>query len=190
MVWVALLLVVAPIVELWFIIQTADVIGGWQTLALLVAMGLLGGWLIKREGRSVMTRIDERLKANQLPTKELADGFLLLVAGLLMLTPGFIGDVIGLLLLLPPTRAVARAALLAPVHGPDGHRLHLRVVVGVRRRRPPPGRSRRHGHHGQRGLRARAGSRPGPRRPASSPLRAPPPMSPTARTTRGDAAVP
>lgn len=113
MLWVALLLVVAPIVELWFIIQTADVIGGWQTLALLVAMGLLGGWLIKRKGRSVMSRVDARLKANQLPTRELADGFLVLVAGLLMLTPGFIGDLIGLLLLLPPTRAVARAALLA-----------------------------------------------------------------------------
>jgi UPF0716 protein FxsA len=113
MVWIALLLIVAPIVEIWFIIQTAQVIGGWQTLALMVAMGFLGGWLIKREGRSVMARIDQRLKANQLPTKELADGFLLLVAGLLMLTPGFIGDIVGLLLLFPPTRAVARAALLA-----------------------------------------------------------------------------
>jgi UPF0716 protein FxsA len=113
MVWFVLLLVVAPIVEIWFIIQTAQVIGGWQTLALMVAMGFLGAWLIKREGRSVMDRIDQRLKANQLPTKELADGFLLLVAGLLMLTPGFIGDIVGLLLLFPLTRAVARAALLA-----------------------------------------------------------------------------
>lgn len=112
MLWIVLLLVVAPIVELWFIIQTAQVIGGWQTLALLVAMAFLGGWLMKREGRSVMRRIDERLRANQLPTKELADGFLILLAGLLMLVPGFIGDAIGLLLLLPPTRAIARALLL------------------------------------------------------------------------------
>jgi UPF0716 protein FxsA len=111
--WIVLLLVVAPIVELWFIIQTAQVIGGWQTLALLVVMGVVGGWLIKREGRSVLDRIDQRLKANQLPTKELADGLLILVAGLLMLTPGFIGDVLGLLLLLPPSRALARAVLLA-----------------------------------------------------------------------------
>lgn len=113
MIWIALLLIVAPIVELWFIIQTAQVIGGWETLALLVVMGVLGGWLMKREGRSVMRRIDQRLKANQLPTKELADGFLLLVAGLLMLTPGFLGDAVGLLLLFPPTRALARTALLA-----------------------------------------------------------------------------
>lgn len=113
MLWIALLLVVAPIVELWFIIQTAQVIGGWETIALLIVMGVLGGWLMKREGRSVMRRIDQRLKANQLPTKELADGLLLLIAGLLMLTPGFIGDAVGLLLLFPPTRAIARVALLA-----------------------------------------------------------------------------
>ncbi|NLV57069.1 MAG: FxsA family protein [Acidimicrobiales bacterium] len=112
MLWIVLLLVVAPIVELWVIIQTAQVIGGWPTLALVIVMGVVGGWLMKREGRSVLRRIDERLKANQLPTRELADGFLLLVAGMLMLTPGFVGDVIGLLLVLPPTRAVARAALL------------------------------------------------------------------------------
>lgn len=113
MAWlVALLLVVGPIVELWFIIQVADVIGGWQTIGLLLIEGLLGSWLIKRQGRAVVRRIDQRLKAHDLPTKELADGFLILVAGVLMLTPGFITDIVGFALLFPPTRAIARAALL------------------------------------------------------------------------------
>lgn len=106
------LLVVGPIVELWFIIQVADVIGGWQTIALLLFEGLLGSWLIKRQGRTVVRRIDERLRSHDLPTRELADGFLILVAGVLMLTPGFLTDVVGFALLFPPTRAVARAALL------------------------------------------------------------------------------
>lgn len=114
MAWVValLLLVVGPILELWFILQVADVIGGWQTIALLLVEGIIGSWLIKREGRSVIRRIDERLKAHDLPTRELADGFLILMAGVLMLTPGFLTDIVGFALLFPPTRAIARAALL------------------------------------------------------------------------------
>ncbi|HEU5151548.1 MAG TPA: FxsA family protein [Iamia sp.] len=107
-----LVLVVGPIAELWFIIQVADVIGGWQTLALLLVEGAIGSWLIKRQGRTVIRRIDERLRRHDLPTKELADGFLILVAGVLMLTPGFLTDIVGFALLFPPTRAIARAALL------------------------------------------------------------------------------
>lgn len=110
--WLLLVLVIGPIVELWFIIQVASVIGGWQTIALLLVEGLIGSWLIKRQGRSVVTKIDQRLRDHQLPTTELADGFLLLTAGVLMLAPGFIGDIVGFALLFPPTRAVARALLL------------------------------------------------------------------------------
>lgn len=131
MLWIVLLLVVAPIVELWVIIQTAQVIGGWPTLGLVIVMGIVGGWLMKREGRSVLRRIDERLKANQLPTRELADGFLILVAGLLMLTPGFVGDVIGVLLLIPPTRAVARAALLKRFSAKMGTGLSWLTVTDI-----------------------------------------------------------
>lgn len=112
MLWVVLLLVVGPIVELWLIIRTAQVIGGWPTLLLLLVEGVVGAWLMKRQGRAVVARIDSKLRSHALPTKELADGMLVLVAGALMLTPGFLTDVVGLALLFPPTRAVARAALL------------------------------------------------------------------------------
>lgn len=112
MFWLVLFLVVGPIVELWFIIQVASVVGGWQTLVLLLLEGALGGWIIKRQGRAVIGRIDEHLRNHELPTKDLADGFLILTAGVLMLTPGFLTDIVGFALLFPPTRALARIALL------------------------------------------------------------------------------
>lgn len=113
MFWLVLvLLILGPIVELWFILQVAGVIGGWETLALLLVEGILGTWLIKRQGRAVINRVDERLRAHDLPTNELADGLLILIAGVLMLTPGFLTDIVGFALLFPPTRALARVALL------------------------------------------------------------------------------
>lgn len=108
---ILLLLVVMPLAELWAIISVADIIGGWQTIAILLIDSLIGAWLLKSQGRGVMVKVDERLRAGELPTDELVDGVLILVAGALMLTPGFITDAVGFLLLLPPTRAPVRAVL-------------------------------------------------------------------------------
>ena len=107
-----LLLIVAPLVELYVIIQVAQSIGGWNTLGLLLLMGLVGGWLLKQQGLSVLRRIQTSVQAGRSPDKELVDGLLILVAGALMVAPGFIGDVIGYLLLLPPTRAPIRALVM------------------------------------------------------------------------------
>lgn len=107
-----LLLVVGPLVELWVIIGVADVIGGWQTILVLVVESIIGGWLMKRQGRSIVGRIDQRLRAHDLPTRDLVDGLLILLAGALMLTPGFITDIVGFVLLIPPSRALVRAALM------------------------------------------------------------------------------
>lgn len=108
-----LLFIVGPIAELYVIIQVSHVIGGWQTLALLVAESLLGAWLMKRQGIGVLNRISQAIDERRAPGKELVDGFLILLAGALMVTPGFITDVIGFLLLLPPTRALVRRLLVA-----------------------------------------------------------------------------
>ena len=107
-----LLLIVAPLVELYVIIQVAQVIGGWETIAVLILESFIGAWLLRRQGLSVMVRISEALAAHRVPGRELVDGFLLLVAGALMLVPGFVGDAIGFLLLIPFTRAPVRALLL------------------------------------------------------------------------------
>jgi len=136
--WVVLLLIVGPIVELWVILQTADLIGGWQTLGLLLIEGAIGGWLMKRQGRAVVRRVDERLRAHDLPTKDLADGLLILSAGALMLTPGFVTDIVGFGLLLPPTRAVARRALLRRFSARMGQGFAF-VPEAVRRGRPSGG---------------------------------------------------
>lgn len=107
-----LLFVVVPLAELYVIIQVAQVIGGWETIALLVLESVIGAWLLKRQGLTALARVSAALAEGRVPTRELVDGFLLMVAGALMLAPGFLGDVVAYLLLLPPTRAVARAGLV------------------------------------------------------------------------------
>lgn len=106
-----LLFIVVPIAELYVIIQVGQAIGVVPTLVLLLADALLGSWLLKHEGRSAWRRFNEALAARRFPGREVADGALIIVGGTLLLTPGFITDVFGLFLLLPPTRAISRRLL-------------------------------------------------------------------------------
>jgi UPF0716 protein FxsA len=106
-----ILFIVVPIVELYVIIQVGQMIGVVPTLILLLADALLGSWLLKREGRSAWRRFNEALAARRFPGKEVADGVLIIIGGTLLLTPGFVSDIFGLFLLLPPTRAIARRLL-------------------------------------------------------------------------------
>lgn len=108
----AVIFVIGPIVELYVIIQVAHVVGAWQTIALLLVEGAIGAWLIKRQGRRALARIQAALQSGQLPTKELVDGGLILFAGALMVAPGFITDILGFLLLIPPSRALFRMAVM------------------------------------------------------------------------------
>ena len=104
----ALLFLVIPIVELYVIIQVAHAIGVFDTLGLLVLDSILGGWLMKREGMGVLRRLQAKLASGELPSTELVDGFLILFGGALMLAPGFLTDILGMALLLPPVRVVLR----------------------------------------------------------------------------------
>jgi UPF0716 protein FxsA len=106
-----LLFIVVPIAELYVIIQVGQWIGVVPTLILLLADALLGSWLLKHEGRSAWRRFNEALAARRFPGREVADGALIIVGGTLLLTPGFITDVFGVFLLLPPTRAISRRVL-------------------------------------------------------------------------------
>ena len=112
MFWLFVLLIVAPLLELWVIYQVAAVIGGWETMVLLVIESAIGAWLLKRQGLSTLQRITEAVDAGRVPGKELVDGLLILVAGALMLAPGFIGDIIGFCLIIPFTRAPIRALVM------------------------------------------------------------------------------
>jgi UPF0716 protein FxsA len=106
-----ILFIVVPIAELYVIIQVGQAIGVVPTLILLLADALLGSWLLKHEGRGAWRRFNAALAARRFPGKEVADGVLIVIGGTLLLTPGFLTDIFGLFLLLPPTRAIARRVL-------------------------------------------------------------------------------
>jgi UPF0716 protein FxsA len=105
-----LLFLVVPFAELYVLIQVGHVIGALPTIGLLIAVSVLGAWLVKREGFAVLARARQRIDAGEMPGKELVDGVLILLAGALLISPGFLSDVVGVLLLLPPVRAVMRGA--------------------------------------------------------------------------------
>jgi UPF0716 protein FxsA len=111
---------VVPLVELYVLLQVGSAIGALNTVVLVVLVGVAGAWLVKREGLGVVRRVRSQVAAGQVPGRELVDGFLILFGGALMLTPGFVTDLAGLALLLPPIRAAARRTL--------AHRLRVYVV--------------------------------------------------------------
>jgi UPF0716 protein FxsA len=107
---IGLALLVVPIVEIFVIIQVGQVIGGWPTVALLIAESALGAWLVKREGRRAWKALQTALDTGKLPGRELTDGALVLIGGTLLLTPGFVTDIFGFFFILPFTRPLARRA--------------------------------------------------------------------------------
>jgi len=126
------LLVVLFIAELWVLIEVAVHIGVLETALLLVLMPMLGISLVKRAGLAVFRRVQTTLDVGGVPHREVIDGFLLLVAGVLLIVPGFITDGIGLLLLVPPVRIVVRTILLRSFKRRTS--FAFRVVDGMGRR--------------------------------------------------------
>ena len=121
---------VVPIVEIYLLIQVGQVIGPWWTVLVLVADSLLGSWLLKREGVRAWRALQLALTEGRMPTRELADAALIVFGGTLLITPGFVTDVVGLFAILPLTRPFARRLLTAFVS--------RRVVVVRNTRRPEP----------------------------------------------------
>jgi UPF0716 protein FxsA len=112
---VFVLLLVVPIVEIAAIIAVGKVIGGWPTVLLLLAESALGAWLVKREGGRAWRALTTALSTGQMPSRQLADAALVLVGGTLLLTPGFVTDLVGFFFVLPMTRPLARTVLEAAV---------------------------------------------------------------------------
>jgi UPF0716 protein FxsA len=100
----ALLFLVVPFLELYVLIQVGQAIGALPTIALLLLVSAAGAWLVKHEGLNTLQRAQTQLRQGRVPGTELVDGVLILAAGALLLTPGFVTDVAGILLLLPPVR--------------------------------------------------------------------------------------
>jgi UPF0716 protein FxsA len=101
-------LIALGVLELFVFVQVSNAIGFLNTLGLMIVISLVGVWIVRREGWKVWRRMNLQLNQGRMPQAELIDGVLILLAGLLLVLPGFVTDVVGLLLLLPPTRALAR----------------------------------------------------------------------------------
>ena len=115
------LFVLVPIVELAVIIQVGQALGVLETLLLMVVVSVAGAWLVKREGIGGWRRAQQQLETGVVPGLELVDGALIMLAGALLLTPGFVSDCVGILLLLPPVRAGLRRLVV--------RRMRRRVVA-------------------------------------------------------------
>lgn len=127
----ALVFLLVPVAELYVIYLVGDAIGVIPTFLLLALDSVLGSLLLRSQGRSVWRRFNETLAEGRMPHREVLDGVLVVFGGAFLITPGFLTDVVGVVLLVPPTRAMVRRVLV--------RRLGRRVAVGVTERRPRPG---------------------------------------------------
>jgi UPF0716 protein FxsA len=106
--FLVLIFIVLPIAELYVIIKVGEAIGVLPTIGLLILDSFLGAALLRSQGRAAWRRFNEALAAGRIPTREVFDGAMVILGGAFLITPGFITDVIGVLLLVPPSRAIFR----------------------------------------------------------------------------------
>ena len=147
--FLVVIFILVPIAELYVIIKVGEAIGVVPTLVLLLLDALLGSLLLRHQGRAAWIRFNRALAEGRVPHKEVFDGVLVIMGGALLLTPGFLSDIVGLIFLIPPTRALIRAF--------SGRFIRRRLAVdgvwsiGIGRRpggpRPAPSRERRGDGH-------------------------------------------
>lgn len=116
-----------PIAEIAVLINVGEIIGGWNTVLLVILSAMLGAFLVKREGVATLAQAQLKMQKGELPAKELGSGLLLLVAGVLLVTPGFITDIFGLLLTLPFTRNSIGEVLFTALNG----KIHMSGNMGA-----------------------------------------------------------
>jgi UPF0716 protein FxsA len=138
---IAVIFLVVPIIEIYLLIQVGQVIGAGWTIFLVVFTAVIGVWLLRIQGLSTLMRAQQKMQQGQLPAREILEGMGLVVAGALLLTPGFFTDTVGFFLLFPPTRIwlvsrVASRMVVSSTVTVDAHkRQHGDVIDGVKYRR-------------------------------------------------------
>lgn len=150
------LFILLPLAELYVIIKVGESIGAGWTILILVADSLLGAYLLKHQGRAAWRRFNDATAAGRIPHREVTDGVMVIFGGALLMTPGFITDIFGIALLLPPSRALLR-----------------RTFAGLLIRRNAYGRAAWYGSRTAGRFRGRR--RPGSGSPATSPAIPDPP---------------
>ena len=123
--------IVVPLAELYVIWKVSQEIGLGVTILILAADSIIGSLLLKSQGRAVWRRFSETMAAGRVPHREVIDGVMVIFGGAFLITPGFLTDILGILLLLPPTRAVLRRLVVRALGG----RVAIEVAGAARRRR-------------------------------------------------------
>lgn len=107
-----ILFALMPILEIALLINVGDAIGGWNTVAIVILTAIVGAHLVRKEGLHTLFTAQTKLNQGELPGQQMAEGLLLVIAGVLLVTPGFITDIIGFTLAMPLTRpAIARSLM-------------------------------------------------------------------------------
>jgi len=106
------LFIITPIVELFLLIEIGKAIGTLEIIGLTIASGIIGAALAKSQGFSVLRRVQKEMAEGRMPTANLMDGFMILIGGILLLTPGVLTDAIGFLFLIPWTRVLVKGLLM------------------------------------------------------------------------------
>jgi UPF0716 protein FxsA len=127
--------IIVPLAELYVIFKVGEEIGYPLTILILAADSIIGSLLLRSQGRAVWRRFSEAMAAGRVPHREVLDGVMVIFGGAFLITPGFLTDVLGLFLLLPPTRALARRLLIRALGG----RVAIGVAGAATRRRSRPG---------------------------------------------------
>jgi UPF0716 protein FxsA len=141
---VLLVLLAVTIIELTVLVAVGHAIGVLPTIGLLILASVVGAALLRREGARTLRAFVEAVRSRRPPHQELLDGMLIATAGVLIVLPGFVSDVVGLLLLLPPTRALIRQRLLRSASWGTPARFAPREVIeGEVVDDPPASRSSR-----------------------------------------------
>jgi UPF0716 protein FxsA len=115
-----ILFTVVPLVELWLLVKIGSRIGALPTVAMVLATGVVGALLARRQGLACLRNARRQLRGGELPTDALLDGLIVLAAAVLLITPGVITDILGIALLIPPVRRRFRRALVKRIRGKIG----------------------------------------------------------------------
>ncbi|WP_198317403.1 FxsA family protein [Cytobacillus praedii] len=103
--YLLLLLIIVPAAEISVLLLSGNLIGFWPTLGVILFTGVLGAYLAKKQGLETIKKVQDQLRYGQMPGEAILEGICILAGGILLLTPGFITDITGLLLLAPPTQS-------------------------------------------------------------------------------------
>ena len=101
-----LLFTVVPVAELYLLFEVSDIIGGWDTILLVIVTGIVGAYMARSQGLSIIMNTQKQLAQGQIPTDHIVHGFLVFIGGILLVTPGFVTDIFGLSLVFPLTRVL------------------------------------------------------------------------------------